>query len=70
MVAAAVGHVEVVAELLNRGARVDNTDKYGRTPFIMAALQGHADVVTKLLNYGATIDITYVNRRTSLSNAA
>jgi ankyrin repeat protein len=48
---------------------VDSTDKYGRTPLILAALQGHVDI-KKLLNHDATVDITDINRRISLSKAA
>ncbi len=33
-IASSYGHIEVVKELLDRGANIEEKDKYGRTPLI------------------------------------
>jgi ankyrin repeat protein len=49
--AAAKGHVEVVTEFLNRGARVDVKFAYDSTPFSTAASLGHLESVRELQQY-------------------
>lgn len=43
----------VVADLLDRGAHVDDRDDRGRTALMIAAEGGHTDVVDLLLSHGA-----------------
>jgi ankyrin repeat protein len=57
--AALNGHVEVVGELLNRGARIDDGGEFDLTLIYAAAENGHVDVVRELLNRGANMDIRY-----------
>ena len=47
--------MEVVRELLNRGARMDITNEHGSTPIYKyaAAIKNHVEVVRELLNPGA-----------------
>jgi ankyrin repeat protein len=54
--AAANGHVDVVALLLNSGASVDAHDDQQWTPLMFAAQEGHTQVVTTLLAAGADVD--------------
>jgi hypothetical protein len=70
-VAAAKGHVEVVMELLNRGATVNITDKYGRTPLSEAAVERHVKGFRVLMNSFATGNITgeYVSKPVSVAVA-
>ena len=49
--------MEVVRELLNRGAIMDIENKFGWTPIHAAAIYGHVEVVRELLNRGARMDI-------------
>ena len=53
--AAEAGNTAKVNELLNKGADVDSTDEYSRTPLMMAAYNGHLKVVDSLINAGANI---------------
>lgn len=69
MVAADLGHLEVVRLLLDHGARIADTDDLGEEALMRAALGGHADVVTLLLNRGAEIDAGW-DWETALSRAA
>ncbi|KAG8000913.1 Ankyrin repeat domain-containing protein 50 [Nibea albiflora] len=52
-IAAQVGHVNIVAMLLERGANPDHMDKYGRTPVKVAGKHGHFNIVRLLESYGA-----------------
>jgi len=58
-VAADKGHVEVVRELLNRGAKMDIAYEFLSSPLCAAAEKGHLEVVRELLNRGAGMDIAY-----------
>jgi ankyrin repeat protein len=51
--AAQEGHEAVVKLLLERGAQVEVTDRYGRTPLLWAIEKGHEAVVKLLLEKGA-----------------
>ena len=53
--AATHGHLEIVSELLARGADVTAANKYGYTALGFAAVKGHAAVVQTLLDNGAEV---------------
>ncbi|MEQ2161520.1 hypothetical protein GOODEAATRI_010400, partial [Goodea atripinnis] len=48
-----LGHVEMVALLLEMGAPIDGTTGSGMTPLCLAAAAGHADIVSLLCKKGA-----------------
>ncbi|XP_043999503.1 protein TANC1-like [Gambusia affinis] len=50
-----LGHVEMVALLLEMGAPVDGTTGSGMTPLCLAAAAGHADIVSLLCKKGAKV---------------
>ena len=50
------GHLEVVRELLARGAAVDAQTLVGATPLFIASERGHLEVVIELLARGAAVD--------------
>ena len=54
--AAKEGHVEVVQELLKRGAGVNFTTKKGNTALHIAALAGQKTAVAVLLDSGASVN--------------
>lgn len=54
--AATFGHTQVIRALLDNGACVDATDKYGRTPLMWAAMRGNAQVAGLLLDRGANVN--------------
>ncbi|KAK7078507.1 hypothetical protein SK128_022823 [Halocaridina rubra] len=62
--------LEVVDELLKRGARVGIADANGVTPLHMAAAGGHVPTVLLLLSQGASPDSTDAHSRTPLHYAA
>jgi ankyrin repeat protein len=47
--------LEVVRELLKRGAKVESADKKGWTPLKTAVHKGHMDVVLELRKHGARV---------------
>ncbi len=53
MYAAGGGHLEIVSDLLDAGALVDEQSRMNRTPLMWAAYDGHKDVVIYLLGRGA-----------------
>ncbi|KAH9187374.1 hypothetical protein AeNC1_010650, partial [Aphanomyces euteiches] len=50
------GHLDVVQELLARGASVDAADDIGRTALHLASWNGHLNIVQELLTRGASVD--------------
>jgi ankyrin repeat protein len=52
-VASQIGHLDVVRELLARGANANAAFDTGATPLIQASWNGHVDVVRALLAAGA-----------------
>lgn len=57
-----LGHVEMVALLLEMGAPVDGTTDSSMTPLCLAAAAGHADIVSLLCKKGAKVSIVSVQR--------
>ncbi|CAD7695433.1 unnamed protein product [Ostreobium quekettii] len=68
--AAANGHTDVVARLLQAGATVNPRNEHGNTPLHWASLNGHREVVSLLMGAGA--DPAAVNRadRTPVDEAS
>jgi ankyrin repeat protein len=54
--ASAMGHSQVVIELLQHGAGIEAKDNSGRAPLLRACLNGHVTVVNELLSRGANIE--------------
>ncbi|XP_048243945.1 ankyrin-1-like [Haliotis rufescens] len=59
-------HLDVVKELIRRGAIIDKHDKEGRSPLLIACYFGFADIVKYLVDRGASIDSPDVEGRTPL----
>jgi ankyrin repeat protein len=55
MVAASLGHIKALKELINCGANIEAEDLYGYTAIAYAAIYGHAGAIIELLRLGATI---------------
>jgi ankyrin repeat protein len=70
MVAAAHGHNEITALLLDHGASLNMQDKYGSTALIHAADFGRNEIVRMLLIHGANPDVQNNNGCTALMAAA
>lgn len=51
------GHLEVVRELLDRGANIEDRSNNLKTPLLWASLWGHYDVVEHLVERGANISV-------------
>ncbi|XP_037319643.2 ankyrin-3-like isoform X2 [Pungitius pungitius] len=65
------GHVEVVAELIKRGANVDaSTKQKGNTALHIASLAGQTDVVKELVTHSANVNAQSQNGFTPLYMAA
>ena len=56
-VAAQCNHLEVVKELLDRGADINTQMVDGATPLFIAAQNGHHQLLQFLIKKGALIDI-------------
>ncbi len=52
------GDVDVVRELLHRGAEVDARDRYGQTALMLAAHAGHREIVETLIDHRANVNVT------------
>ena len=57
MLAAAAGHAPLVEWLIERGAALDHTAKYGLSALMPAVLRGPVDVVRKLTAAGADVGL-------------
>lgn len=68
--AAQAGHVEVVTELLARGAPVNAKSRDQSTPLYFASGNGHTEIVTILLAAGEEIDAKGPKEETPLHYAA
>ena len=53
MVAAHAGHLDVVAVLIDHGAQLNVTAKYGLSALMLAVVAGHAEVARLLARAGA-----------------
>jgi ankyrin repeat protein len=69
-VACQCGHMDVVKELVNRGAKVNTHMKDKATPLFIAAQNGHYKVLVFLLAQGANIDASRTDGATPLWIAA
>jgi hypothetical protein len=67
--AAQSGHVSVLEELLDRGAKLDLVDKDGWTALHFAAQNGHVSVIKMLIYRGSKIDSVMNDCRTALEIA-
>jgi uncharacterized protein len=52
------GDIQIVNDLLGRGADVDGRDRYGQTALMLAAHAGHLEVVKILIAHQANLDMT------------
>ncbi|XP_035991978.1 protein TANC1 [Fundulus heteroclitus] len=64
-----LGHVEMVALLLEMGAPVDGTTGSGMTPLCLAAAAGHADIVSLLCKKGAKVGLADKSGQCALVHA-
>lgn len=69
-VAAGLGHVEIVQELLAKGACVYKKDNDGDTPLHHAARRGHVGVIQALIAKGATVNQPNKRGRTPMHVAS
>lgn len=70
MIAAKLGHLDVVELLLDRGANLEATDDLGRRALQGAAFHGRTEVAGLLLDRGAAINACDWSWQTALSEAA
>lgn len=67
---ARAGNLPVVMELIQKGANLNITTRYGETPLHAAATFGHAPVVNYLLSKGANVNALTTRGWTPLHSAA
>ncbi|KAE9385780.1 ankyrin, partial [Gymnopus androsaceus JB14] len=53
MIAAEIGHLDVVSVLIEEGANVNAQSEDGSTALRQASQEGHLEIVKLLLNHGA-----------------
>ena len=70
MQAAKAGEIEVVKDLIHRGAALDTRSEKGKTALHYAAANGHVDVVKLLIENRAEIDARDLEWHTPLMLAA
>mmetsp|Transcript_21104 Transcript_21104/g.41010 ORF Transcript_21104/g.41010 Transcript_21104/m.41010 type:complete len:607 (+) Transcript_21104:222-2042(+) len=68
--AAAHGHLEAVAVLLNYGADANEVDEDGDTPLMKAAGKGHVEIMSMLIGENAHVDGRNEDGKTALMFAA
>ncbi len=68
--AAASGNQEVVQDLIQHGANINQTSKAGKTALILAAQSGEYDIVRVLIQAGAEISHAEGTGETALIHAA
>ncbi|XP_068152331.1 ankyrin-3 [Drosophila tropicalis] len=68
--AAKDGYVEICAELLKRGIKVDNATKKGNTALHIASLAGQQQVIKQLIQHSANVNVQSLNGFTPLYMAA
>ena len=68
--AARVGEIDVVQDLLAKGADKDEGNNKGHTPLIEAAIKNHLDVMQYLVEQGADKEKANINGGTALMAAA
>ncbi|XP_030844118.1 serine/threonine-protein phosphatase 6 regulatory ankyrin repeat subunit C-like [Strongylocentrotus purpuratus] len=54
--AAQIGQLDLIQELIGRGAEVNKVDNDGRTALQLAVLNGHLDVTKYIINQGAEVN--------------
>ncbi|XP_023215585.1 protein TANC2-like [Centruroides sculpturatus] len=70
------GQIQAITWLLERGADINGTDSFGRTPLILSVTESNVEVVQMLLNNGACINhvdkngFTAIDRAIEISNIA
>ena len=67
---ARAGNLPVVRELVQKGASLNITTRFGETPLHAAATFGHAQVVSSLLAQGANVNASTTRGWTPLHSAA
>jgi hypothetical protein len=63
------GSLSEVTSLLEKGANVDATDDFDRTPLMMASLGGHTRITEVLIKAGADLNATAKYGQTALQFA-
>jgi ankyrin repeat protein len=69
MIAASWDMIDVVTALVDLGAKVEHTNKYGHTALTWACTVGHSEIIKKLLFHGANIHHVTLEGRTGLHYA-
>jgi ankyrin repeat protein len=54
--ACSMGHIDVVKELLEKGAYLNTANKYGNPPLLIACRGDHIDIIQLLLENGANVN--------------
>ena len=62
MLASKIGNMDIINELIEHGAKIDEKNIEGFSPIIIASENGHLNVVKELIKNGANID-AYSKRR-------
>ena len=70
MIAALMGHVEIVKFLLEMGADPNRTNAQKNTPLMFAAKRGNAAIVKNLIEKGADVNAQNTDCKSSLMHAA
>jgi ankyrin repeat protein len=57
MIAAGRGKADVLRLLIDRGAALDQTAKFGLSAVMLAVINGHVEIVRMLVQAGARLDL-------------